>query len=163
MCLVAFQKIFWKIFSGVWKRRRKTQIRKHKPQPRRKKKSSIPEMFPVRRPRRDRDHSAIAILPSIAISDWSWSSRSRTGSSPLARARALSLSLSLSFRKWIEVKMRGEIHFRVKGEICGQPEIIFRKIMLSVTAKRMHFPEIDFRNWFSADSNAAFVLSWTHW
>ena len=27
-CLVAFQKIFRKIFSGVWKRRRKTQIRK---------------------------------------------------------------------------------------------------------------------------------------
>ena len=38
---------------------------------------------------------------------------------------SLSLSLSLSFRKWIEVKMRGEIHFRVKGEICGQSEIIF--------------------------------------
>ena len=28
MCLVAFQKIFRKIFSGVWKRRRKTQIQK---------------------------------------------------------------------------------------------------------------------------------------
>ena len=27
-CLVAFQKIFRKIFSGVWKRRRKTQIKK---------------------------------------------------------------------------------------------------------------------------------------
>ena len=66
-----------------------------------------------------------------------------------------SLSLSLSFRKWIEVKMRGEIHFRVKGEICGQPEIIFRKIMFSVTAKRMDFSEIDFWNWFSPDSNAA--------
>ena len=29
MCLVAFQKIFRKIFSGVWKRRRKTQPRKN--------------------------------------------------------------------------------------------------------------------------------------
>ena len=28
MCLVAFQKIFRKIFSGIWKRRRKTQPRK---------------------------------------------------------------------------------------------------------------------------------------
>ena len=28
MCLVAFQKIFRKIFFGVWKRRRKTQIQK---------------------------------------------------------------------------------------------------------------------------------------
>ena len=34
--VVAFQKIFRKIFSDVWKRRRKTQIRKHKPQPRKK-------------------------------------------------------------------------------------------------------------------------------
>ena len=29
MCLVAFQKIFRKIFYGVWKRRRKTQIHKN--------------------------------------------------------------------------------------------------------------------------------------
>ena len=29
MCLVAFQKNFRKIFSGVWKRRRKTQIQKN--------------------------------------------------------------------------------------------------------------------------------------
>ena len=29
MCLVAFQKIFRKIFFGVWKRRRKTQIQKN--------------------------------------------------------------------------------------------------------------------------------------
>ena len=29
MCLVAFQKIFRKIFYGVWKRRRKTQIQKN--------------------------------------------------------------------------------------------------------------------------------------
>ena len=29
MCLVAFQKIFRKIFSGVWKRIRKTQIQKN--------------------------------------------------------------------------------------------------------------------------------------
>ena len=29
MCLVVFQKIFWKIFSGVWKRRRKRQTQKN--------------------------------------------------------------------------------------------------------------------------------------
>ena len=79
--------------------------------------------------------------------------------SGLSLLSSLSLSLSLFFRKWIEVKMRGEIHFRVKGEICGQPEIIFRKIMFSVTAKRMDFPEIDFWNWFSPDSNAALVTT----
>ena len=28
MCLVTFQKIFWKIFSGVWRRRRKRQTQK---------------------------------------------------------------------------------------------------------------------------------------
>ena len=36
-CLVAFQKIFRKIFSGVWKRRKEnTNPEKHKPQPRKK-------------------------------------------------------------------------------------------------------------------------------
>ena len=43
----------------------------------------------------------------------------------------------------------------VKGEICGQLEIIFRKIVFFVTAKRMHFPENHFRNHFEVDSNAA--------
>ena len=90
----------------------------------------------------DRD-GAVGLELELAISDWIFSSRARA------------LSLSLFFRKWIEVKMRGEIHFRLKGEICGQPEIIFRKIMFSVTAKHMDFPEIDFWNWFSPDSNAA--------
>ena len=51
--------------------------------------------------------------------------------------------------------MRGEIHFRVKGEISGQLEIIFRKIVFSVTAKHMDFTENDFWNWFSPNSNAA--------
>ena len=82
MCLVAFQKIFRKIFSGVWKKRRKTQIRKHKPQPR-KKKSSTTKMFPVRRPHdRRRDLAKIAILPSrdrTVNRDLGSRSRSRTG------------------------------------------------------------------------------------
>ena len=71
-----------------------------------------------------------------------WSSKSagnrRTDwnvSSPLARAR--SLSLSLFFRKCFEVKMRGENHFRVKGENIGQPEVIFRKMSFS---GKYHFP-----------------------
>ena len=45
----------------------------------------------------------------------------------------------------------------VKGKIRGQPEIIFRKITFSVTAKRMHFPENHFRNHFEVDSNAALI------
>ena len=48
---------------------------------------------------------------------------------------SLSLSLSLFFRKLFEVKMRGENDFRVKGENIGQPEVIFRKMIFSVTAK----------------------------
>ena len=64
-------------------------------------------------------------------------------SSPLARAR--SLSLSLSFRKCFEVKMRGENHFRVKGENIGQLEVIFRKISFSVTTKHAGLEENDFR------------------
>ena len=112
MCLVVFQKIFRKKFSSVWKRKRKTQIRKHKPQPRKKKK--IINSRNVSSPTtaitaRSRFEIAIAILPSsrdhdrrcdrdlavdravgleleLAISDWIFSSR--------VRARALSLSLS---------------------------------------------------------------------
>ena len=69
-----------------------------------------------------------------------------------------SLSLSLSF-SWSELKWKWRQKWIsvVKGKICGQPEIIFRKIMFSVTAKCMHFPEIDFRNWFEVDSNAPLV------
>ena len=52
-CLVAFQKIFRKIFSGVWKRRRKTQIQKNT--------SHNPEKNHQRR-------QAIAIDGAIAIS-----------------------------------------------------------------------------------------------
>ena len=57
-CLVAFQKIFWKIFSGVWKRRRKTQIQKNT--------SHNPNRV-VRRLRR-RSQSKIAIDGAIVIS-----------------------------------------------------------------------------------------------
>ena len=67
MCLVAFQKIFRKIFSGVWKRRRKTKIQKTQATTL-KKKSSTTKMFPVRRPRR-RSRSEIAIDSAIVIRD----------------------------------------------------------------------------------------------
>ena len=53
MCLVAFQKNFRKIFSGVWKRRRKTQIRKHKSE--------------------NTSHSVITITER----SWSWRDRDR--------------------------------------------------------------------------------------
>ena len=60
----------------------------------------------------------------------------------------LSLSLSLFFQKLFEVKMRGENDFRVKGENIGQPKVIFRKMIFSVTAKHSGFMENDFRKQF---------------
>ena len=67
---------------------------------------------------------------------------------------SLSLSLSLSFRKLFEVKMRGENDFWVKGENIGQPEVIFRKMIFSVTAKHAEKVENDFLKSFSPKTNA---------
>ena len=67
---------------------------------------------------------------------------------------SLSLSLSLSLRKLIEVKMRGENDFRVNGENIGQPEVIFRKMIFSVTAKHAEKGENDFLKSFSPKTNA---------
>ena len=64
------------------------------------------------------------------------------------------LSLSLFFRKWFEVKIRVENHFRVKGENIGQPEVIFRKISFSVTAKHAGLGKNDFLKSFSPKTNA---------
>ena len=79
MCLVAFQKIFRKIFSGVWKRRRKTQIqkktqattqKKNRDQRRERKIRDRDRRFArSRRRSRSREEGEIAIAPSIVISD----------------------------------------------------------------------------------------------
>ena len=69
-------------------------------------------------------------------------------------ARLSSLSLSLFFRKSFEVKMRGVTDFRVKGEKIGQPEVIFRKMIFSVTAKHTEKGENDFLKSFSPKTNA---------
>ena len=53
--------------------------------------------------------------------------------------------------------MRGENHFRVKGENTGQPEVIFRKISFSVTAKHTENGENDFLKSFSPKTNAPLV------
>ena len=102
MCLVAFQKIFRKIFSGVWKRRRKTQIQKNT--------SHNPEKNHQRRQIQSDDRAVdcdlaffarsrsrlgleLELRLELAISDWSWSSRLRLDLL-LSRARARFLSLS---------------------------------------------------------------------
>ena len=53
--------------------------------------------------------------------------------------------------------MRGENHFRVKGENIGQPEVIFRKILFFVTAKHAENGENDFLKSFSPKTNAPYV------
>ena len=71
----------------------------------------------------DRRRSGVIwALSSLSLSLWSGLS-------------LLSLSLSLSLQKLFEVKMRGETDFWVKGENIGQPEVIFRKMIFSMTAK----------------------------
>ena len=74
--------------------------------------------------------------------------------SDLGSLFSLSLSLSLFFRKLFEVKMRGVTDFRVKGEKIGQPEVIFRKMIFSVTAKHVENGENDFLKSFSPKTNA---------
>ena len=54
--------------------------------------------------------------------------------------------------------MRGENDFRVKGENIGQPEVIFRKISFSVTAKHVGLGENDFLKSFSPKTNAPLDL-----
>ena len=92
MCLVAFQKIFRKIFSGVWKRIRKIQIQKTQVTTQKKKiindeNVSSPTTAPSitlrdRDQRRDRDRADdrdIGLELELAISNWSWSSRRLCG------------------------------------------------------------------------------------
>ena len=85
---------------------------------------------------------------------WALSSLSLSLSLSLIWAlSSLSLSLSLSFLKLFEVKMRGETEFRVKGEKIGQPKVIFRKMIFSVTAKHTENGENDFLKSFSPKTN----------
>ena len=53
--------------------------------------------------------------------------------------------------------MRGENHFRVKGENIGQPEVIFRKISFSVIAKHAEKGENDFLKSFSPKTNTPLI------
>ena len=66
MCLVAFQKIFRKIFSGVWKRRRKRQTQKNSDKTQKKKSSTIDARLGSTA--RCFASSSLTTAPSIAIS-----------------------------------------------------------------------------------------------
>ena len=101
MCLVAYQKIFRKIFSGVWKRR-KTQIQKN----------TSHNLDPVRRPRR-RSRSEIAIDGVI-----SRSVDRDLGSSSLAYIRDLAIDASRD-RDLDPVRSRdGEIAINGDWNVC---------------------------------------------
>ena len=129
MCLVAFQKKFRKIFSSVWKRRRKRQNpEKHGQNP--KKKSSNPVKLREGRERGDwvrrgaRSHSVGkgeigAVLREIAI-DAKARSRSTARSFSLcafARSMARSPTRSLSFSLCTSVSSLCMSQFRKSFEV----------------------------------------------
>ena len=137
MCLVAFQKIFRKIFSGVWKRRRKRQTQEKNHQRSRSR-------------RHDLDLREIAISRSgrrtgareIGV-DWSseFACDHRTDqnvSSPLARARALSLSYKISGNT-LKGKWKCKMISVVKGIFFRSTDFNFRKIEFSGPTKQPHF------------------------
>ena len=113
MCLVAFQKIFQKIFSGVWKRRRKTQIQKntnHNPGKNHQQRQIQSDDRAVDCDPRSRStaRSRSRLLREIAIvGAISWSVDRDLGSSSLAYIRDLAISdlpLSPTYeisRSWI--------------------------------------------------------------
>ena len=111
-----FKKFSGKNFLVFGKEEGKYKSRKHKPQPR-KKKSSTMKMFPVWRPRRrliaiSRSHrsqsrtgaGARAVFAVVGL-ELARSARTGARSSPAIGARSLSLSLSLIFRKCFEGKI----------------------------------------------------------
>ena len=133
MCLVVFQKIFRKIFSGVWKRKRKTQIQKntsHNPEKTQTQfKFFLLDLSPARSRKgeiaingailssRDRDRriflSDLAIFldgSSSRISRWHDLAKARLrptarSCSSLLLSRAHAFSLFLIFRKCFEGKI----------------------------------------------------------
>ena len=128
MCLVAFQKIFRKIFSGVWKRR-KTQIQKNTSHTTQKKlinndKFAIDGAIAISR-RRDRDRRIFLDGSSSRISRPTYDmSQSRIGE--------IALSIAISIRR-----SRSTARSR-DGEIAFVASPLARARSLSLS----HFPEM---------------------
>ena len=88
-CLVALQKIFQKIFSGVWKRRRKTQIQKntsHNPRQIQSDDRAVDRDPRSRSRSTTRSRSRSAIASSIAISPSSRDRDPRRDCDPRSRS-----------------------------------------------------------------------------
>ena len=147
MCLVAFQKIFRKIFSGVWKRRRKTQIQKntsHNPEKTQTQfKFFLLDLSPVRSREgeiainsaisRRRDHDRRIFLSDLAIFlDGSSSRISRR--CDLAKARSRSTARSRNG----EIMTNGAILRRRDRVRRFSSRARARSLSLSLS----HFPEM---------------------
>ena len=146
-CLVAFQKIFRKIFSGVWKRKRKTQIQKntsHNPdhavrRPHRRSRSEIAIDGAISR-RRDRDLREIAIDGAI--------SRSVNGDLDPVRSREGKIAISIQSQGSVRSRSRSGHEIRCDRDLdpvarsgaitirCDCDRV--RALSLSLS----HFPEI---------------------
>ena len=152
MCLVAFQKNFRKIFSGVWKRRRKTQIQKntsHNPEKNHQRRQIQSDDRAVDRDPRLRS-TARSRKASIAISDLPLSPTYEILRSTL---REIAPSIAISIRcdlakarsqstarsRDSEIVINGDWNVcRRDHDQCGLDIAIARALSLSLS----HFPKI---------------------
>ena len=169
MCLVAFQKIFRKIFSDVWlcswKYHRKhifylfltfsrlpnEYIISFIPQntnKTQKKNHQIRTLRPI----------AIGTVPVMSADDIGELGFGRSLLSLLSFSLSLSLSLSLSFifegQKSFEMKMETEMIFHCFGSYFRSTRNAFQFNRIWSNNQTPHFPENHFRNQFEVNSNA---------
>ena len=132
MCLVAFQKIFQKIFSGVWKRRRKTQIQKNTSHNPEKTQTQFKFFLSDLSPR------------EIAINGLILLSRDRDQRRDLAKARSRSTDLPLGSRdlpRRIFLLDLSSARSR-EGEIAFVASPLARARALSLSLSLSHFPKM---------------------
>ena len=173
MCLVAFQKNFWKIFSGVWKRRRKRQNpEKHGQNPEEHGAISRSARCFVRSRSRERETPFVSIAISnrdrrrdlakhhsrqspqcFAINGAVGASRST------ARLWALLFSLARpQFWKSFEVKIGTEMNFRGQRYYFTVNWKWFPENSIFQTNQTAYFTENDFLKPFSPKTNTPLVM-----
>ena len=147
-CLVAFQKIFRKIFSGVWKRRKKTQIQKntsHNPEKNHQRQQIQSDDRAVNRNPRSRQR-----LREIAISNLPLSPTyeiSRSTLHEIAPSIAISIRCDLAKARSRSMARSRDSEITINGDwnVCrrdrdrrGREIAIARALSLSLS----HFPDI---------------------
>ena len=181
MCLVAFQKIFRKIFSDVWKRRRKRQtqekyhqrsrseiaisLARSRDQRRELATARSRDRRVARSRRRSRDHDLREIAPSIAIFTAIIGLELARLAPPGARSppaivvlTGMFLLLSRARVLSLSLSFSGNALKWKWGEkiISGSKvKILVNRKSFSVTAKHAGLGENDFRKWFSPKTNTA--------